>query len=275
MVRSTRRISTKTGCQIQVKLAEISFKVSYGTIIHLKPYYVQQSPEREKENCLCKSCLNLHLRFNELNNLLIDKQKIEKSTTKYFSYGCECENSEISFTRLDCIFGKCDNGKLTPMFQLSDYNNKGKLVRFNQFVADQYEYTSKKAEKKFGTQTVKKEIFEPLIDFDKKCSAYLLHRFEITDVHNWLQILSDSTLGYIFHQYYSENIIYSPKLEPHDAHFASKQTSLHCTAVYDNEKDPKYAYHISDNKGHDSAFTLLVMKDLMEIFNLPFYSYQK
>ena len=27
-----------------------------------------------------------------------------------------------------------------------------------------------------------------------------------------------------------------------------------------------YVYHISDNKGHDSAFTLLVTKNLMENF---------
>ena len=34
-----------------------------------------------------------------------------------------------------------------------------------------------------------------------------------------------------------------------------------------NKKDPKYAYHISDIKGHNSAFTLLAMKDLMENLN--------
>ena len=96
----------------------------------------------------------------------------------------------------------------------------------------------------------------------------MLQRFEIhNDVHHWLQILSDSDLGYIFHQAYSENISGSPKFDPQDAHFSSKQTSLHCTVVYDNEKDLKYVYNISNNKGHDSAFTLLGTKDLMEIFN--------
>ena len=45
---------------------------------------MQKPAEREKESCLYKFCLNFRLRFNELNNLLIDKQKIEKSVTKYF-----------------------------------------------------------------------------------------------------------------------------------------------------------------------------------------------
>ena len=151
MVCSTRHISTETGCQIQVKLAEIGFEVSYGTIINLKPFHVQKPAEREKESCLCKFCSNLCLRFNELSNLLIDKQKTEKPLTKYFSNGCECEHSENGFMKLDCILGKCNNCKLRPMFQLSDYDDKGKLARFNQHVVDQYEYTSKKGEKKSGT----------------------------------------------------------------------------------------------------------------------------
>ena len=147
-----------SGCQIQVKSAEIGFKVSYGTIIDQEPFYVQKLAEREKESCLCKFCLNLHLRFNEFNNLLIDKQKIEKSMTKHFSNGCECENSENGFMKLGCVLGKCDNCKLTLMFQLSDYDDKGKLKQFNQFVVDQFENTSKKREKKPGTRPVRKEI---------------------------------------------------------------------------------------------------------------------
>ena len=49
MVCSTRHISTETGCQIQVKLAEIGFEVSYCTIINLKPFHVQKPAEREKK----------------------------------------------------------------------------------------------------------------------------------------------------------------------------------------------------------------------------------
>ena len=87
------------------------------------------------------------------------------------------------------------------------------------------------------------------------------------DVHHWPQIFSDSDLGYIFHQDYLENKSFSPKFEPQDAHFSSKQTSLHCTVVHDNEKDPNYRYHINEDKGHCSSFTLVITKDLMENFN--------
>ena len=95
----------------------------------------------------------------------------------------------------------------------------------------------------------------------------MLHRFEIhNDVHHWPQILSDFDLDYIFHQDYSGNISPNTKFEPQDAHFSSKQASLHCIIVYDKGKDWMYVYHISDNKGHDSAFTLLVTKNLIKNF---------
>ena len=70
MVKSTRRIATKTGHQIKAKLEQ-----SARTVLCYKPFYVQKSAEQEKESCLCKFCLNMCLRFNELNNSLKDKDK--------------------------------------------------------------------------------------------------------------------------------------------------------------------------------------------------------
>ena len=64
-----------------------------------------------------------------------------------------------------------------------------------------------------------------IIIFDKKCSAYLLHRFEIHDLYHWLQILGDSNLGYIFHQDYAGNISCSPKFEPEDTIFLQNKHS--------------------------------------------------
>ena len=52
MVRSTRRISTKTGHQIRAKLLQVGYHVSYGTVLNYKPFYVQKPCEREKESCL-------------------------------------------------------------------------------------------------------------------------------------------------------------------------------------------------------------------------------
>ena len=63
---------------------------------------------------------------------------------------------------------------------------------------------------------------------------------------------------------YSENLSCTPKFEPQDAHFSSKQTSLHCTVAtkpFIGEKF--YLYHLSDDKNHDAAYTISVMEDLL------------
>ena len=61
---------------------------------------------------------------------------------------------------------------------------------------------------------------------------YLLHRFECkNNIFLWPQILNASP-GFVFHLDFSENISATPKFEPQDAHFGSKQTSLHCAVIH-------------------------------------------
>ena len=69
---------------------------------------------------------------------------------------------------------------------------------------------------------------------------------------------------------YLENISCTPKYEPQDAHFSGNQTSLHCTVIYKPdrlEKEYVYAYHLSDDRTHDSAFTSRVTRDLLDKFS--------
>ena len=77
-------------------------------------------------------------------------------------------------------------------------------------------------------------------------------------------IESTSKFGYIFNIDFSENISCKPKYEPQDAHFSGKQTSLHCTVSYLPTNDHHYHYHISNNLGHESAYTINVLHDLLE-----------
>ena len=54
MVRSTRRITTKTFREMKdILKTKCDIYVSLGTIYNFKPYYVQTATEREKESCLC------------------------------------------------------------------------------------------------------------------------------------------------------------------------------------------------------------------------------
>ena len=253
MYRSTRYIATKTGHQIRNKLLQGGLNVSYGTVLKYKPFYVQKGCEREKQSCLCKFCLNLRLRYNELLKNLKYKEKREDSMTKYFSNGCKCQPSENGSLQLECINGNCSECKLSSLFAEDDFKDTQANVHFHQFVVQEYTYKSKSGEQKTGKRTVRKEFEEKFSEFkeniDKKGPSYLVHRFEIkNDQFHWSKILDNEESGIIFHQDYSENISCSPKYEPQDAHFSLKQTSLHCTVVHSPGKSIRYAYHISDDK---------------------------
>ena len=67
---------------------------------------------------------------------------------------------------------------------------------------------------------------------------------------------------------YSENLSSIPKYEPQDAHFNSRQLSLHCTVVQAViDEQIKYAYHISEDKKKDYLFTATVINDLLVTFD--------
>ena len=164
-----------------------------------------------------------------------------------------------------------------PKYSANDFDIP-KIVDYDQFVIEDYEYTNKKGEKKSGKRTVRNHFSEQFVDFkanfDKCRVSYMHHRFEIkNDVYRWPLILNDSKLGYVFHMDYSENISCTPKFEPQDAHFSGKQTSLHCNVIrkpYLPKDQQYYAYHFSDRKIHGSVYTMSVMKDLLRI--CPDYS---
>ena len=60
MVITTKRIATKTVIQIQNEVEiKCGYKVSIGSVVNYKPFYVNVASEREKESCLCKFCLNI------------------------------------------------------------------------------------------------------------------------------------------------------------------------------------------------------------------------
>ena len=47
----------------------------------------------------------------------------------------------------------------------------------------------------------------------------------------------------------------------------SKQSHLHCNIVRNQEEQPRYVYHVSDDKVHDFFFTSLVIRDLLEKYS--------
>ena len=280
IVRSTRRIATKTFREMQEILkSKFEIDVSLGTIINLRPFYVQPASEREKESCLCKVCLNIRLKYQALMKLVKDDVEVTNSLSEYFGHGIKCPFDANGYFQQKCIAGQCDNKDCSPtsvrytsdQFNIPNSDN----VEYYQFLLEQYKYKCKKTGKeKEGKRTIRQEFkdtFENLKgSLDKSGVSYLNHRFEIkNDQYHWPSILQND-MGYTFHMDYSENISCTPKHEPQDAHFSGKQTSLSCTVVRrpgQRDKECYYAYHLSDDKKHDSVYTISVTRDLLDKFS--------
>ena len=92
------------------------------------------------------------------------------------------------------------------------------------------------------------------------------------DKHEWKQILETvKVIGPVFHMDFSENITASPKFEPQSSHFSKRQFSLHCTVMHTAKEGipgNTYIYHLSDDVKHDSIFTMNVVHDILNNFDL-------
>ena len=76
---------------IQKKLKSNKTIVSVGTLMALKPFFINYATEREMALCLCKLCLNTRLLFD---SIMSAKRKssgeIFKSETQFFTAKCDC-----------------------------------------------------------------------------------------------------------------------------------------------------------------------------------------
>ena len=258
MVKCTQYISTKTLRKIKDAIElKHGFHVSLGMMLSLRPFYVLPPTEREKASCLCKFCLNLWLKFKELMKHLNDQTKKISSMSAYFGHGITCNQNQNGFYQLECISNNCDNCKQLPMFSMDDFDVPDE-VSYPQFEVEEYTFMNKAGILKKASRTVRlQKTGSANFYLDSMRKVSCIYYIECkNDTFVWPQILDSP--GFIFHLDYSENLSVTPKLEPQDAHFGSKQTSLHCAVVHSafNSGDVKYVYHLSDVKKHDFAFSM-------------------
>ena len=93
---------------IHGKLRFNDIDVSIGTIISLKPFFVNYATKKEMALCLCKICLNTRLLFEAV----MEEEKKQgvvpfSSISKYFMTDCECEQSPNDYFSWRCVTGNC------------------------------------------------------------------------------------------------------------------------------------------------------------------------
>ena len=158
--------------------------VSIGTIISLKPFFVNYATEKEMVLCLCKICLNTII-------LLKATMKEEKKqygvpfsfVSKFVMTDCECEQSPSEKTNSLVIFSQ---------FELTNtpYQQKDKQGNITKKIA--------KKTKRVHHLLLFNECVSKLKSIKY---SYLMHRYQVNnDIYHWPQILgSIETIGLTYH----------------------------------------------------------------------------
>ena len=215
------------------------------------------------------------MRFESYNGCLKDLAMAIFSLSGFFANrNGNCPRDPNGFYQLKCISGLCNDCSLVRPYKKDDFcEKKIKLITLTQYVVEKYTYKNKEGKQVEGSRTVQQTFSEDFKTFESKLYEkqypYLLHQYEcFNDIHHW-PLIMENGLGYCFHMDYSENLSFTPKHEPQDSHFNNQQLSLHCTVVHpaEDSKNFQYAYHISNDKRHDFAFTSNVIEDLLKKYD--------
>ena len=191
LLRSTRRIFTKTVHQLHgIVKNKTGIDISIGSILNLKPFYINKPSEREKESCMCKFCLNLRLKFNELQKQLKENEKKLDSCRIILQMVLPVKNIMV-FINWNALLLECENCKLVPKFNNNDFDIPSE-VHYDQFGNDEYTYINKNDEEIKGKRTIRKTFNEPFNEcktlFDNAGVCYLIHRYEcVNDAYLWPQ----------------------------------------------------------------------------------------
>ena len=140
-------------CAIQGKLRLNNIDVSIGTIIPLKPFFVNYPTKKEMALCFCKICLNTRLLFKAV----MKEEKKQggvpfSSISKFFMTDCECEQSPNGYFSWRCVTGNCKQCQ-NNQYPLLSGEKTNPLVTFSQF-----ELTNTPTNKKINKETSQKKF---------------------------------------------------------------------------------------------------------------------
>ena len=142
---ATRKVMTCTIRKLQVKFFEkYNMNISIGTIFNLKPFFISFPTEKEKILCMCKLCLNLHIKFDcIMEHTKNENGKVFTFMSNFYMDNCTCNKSELWYWSFDCCNGSCDSCKNINLPGIPSLSNET-LVKYFQFEVAESEYKSKK-----------------------------------------------------------------------------------------------------------------------------------
>ena len=135
-----RRVATCTVRAIKNKLESENCKVSVGTVLNLKPFFITYPTDKELALCLCKICLNTRLL---LEPLVVQGNKdgnlVTESVTGFFMDTIPCVKNENRFYKWTCVTQKCKHCKNIKPINL-ECSNSSECTKVSQFEVTETPY---------------------------------------------------------------------------------------------------------------------------------------
>lgn len=258
-------------------------RVSWGTFLALKPFYIKPNTLKEIEMCCCK--LHLHARW--AINALIQNCKLQKidlgnisDYQSFFSFlNSDCPEDEHAYIAWECfsfvnkkkllcddIMKKWQELKLT--METSNPNITVPMMMFQKEL-----YKTRKGVEKERLKAIKKSVDLSFIsDFiEKLLFKIVYHRNILKHYRNTIQSVKTDINAIYLDVDFAENLTVPVKFEPQSLHWSKEQVTVHSGILkYNGHKS--YHPYFSDTRVHDQVFVRLTVDEMIsEVPNLNSY----
>lgn len=225
-------------------------KLSYSLFCQLKPFFVRQPNEKDRETCLCKRHENLQYKANKLKQMkLIDTCDLDDLASQIT---CQTENK-------DCMYRTCNTCKNKSV--TIGAHEIGKMVEWLEWKTKKLEKTEPNGEVirtySITVRETERGAVGVLIDeFQDDLKKMTKHLFNIKHQYKAIRKLKEKLTNedILVHVDFSENYMCKYSEEIQSMHFGAsqRQISLHTGVVYTASETIPFC-SISDNLKHGPA----------------------
>ena len=242
-------------------------KLSWGSFLKLKPFYVREPSPKDVEMCVCKTHLNGRNGFSALKRLLSGFLNV-RELQHWIGLGYEEILMEVMGS---CYLGldhdtylawSCTPDKHTMCKEMcSRWSGLCDIVTKN-IPADVTVHLVHFRREGSRDVSVKENMdVKRLLAFIYNLLGNLIHhRNLLKHFRSCYPLMKDSlsSRSFFISADFSENLLIPLYKEPQSLHWSKKMVSIHCSVVKEGDKKSYYG-HISDDVIHDQSFVISVM----------------
>ena len=247
-------------------------KISYGTFLSLKPFYVRTATSKDIEMCCCKK----HLHERWATKALIEncsKQNIELGEIiNYYSFfnflAKHCTKDTMTHLSWECTPSKdemCNEiSHQWNELKSSILNSDDKATTVNMQHFQTLEVVTKKGKLVTRLKAISTAAnFEFITDFiEQRLSSIIHHRNQLKHYRFTLGVFKENFDTISLDIDFSENLSIPVKYEPQSLHWSHQQVTIH-SGIRKIKGEKSYHPYVSNDLKHDQQFMQLAITEML------------